>query len=1349
MSAASTYETIEMPEKHNTVPTVTAGNVDAEVEKVAISPTATNKAEKRGLFSKLFSKSKSQKEKPKEEPKPKIGYFELYKYATFQDKLLVFFGVLGAVGHGLGMPLMTIIFSDITGAYFRFDPSMPATVDHLDDQSRRGAVYFVILAVALFICAYAQMTFFLIAGENQARRIRELYFKALLRQDVGWFDATNTGELTTRITSDTALIQEGLSDKVGLIIQFCVTFLSGFVIAYFKSWRLALVLTACLPLIMGAAGLMARALNESSASGNTAYAAAGGVAQQVLSGIRTVVSFGGEKRAVERYDMLLVKAEKEAIKKSVSSAGGIALVQLIVFCVYSMAFWYGARGIKQGLLTGEEVLNCFFALIIGAFSLGQAVPFFGALASAQGAAYHVFGTIERNSPIDASSPNGERPDHVDGDIVFKGVSFHYPSRPDVPILKDFSLNIKAGTTVALVGASGSGKSTIVKLVERFYNPIAGSVTLDGRDISSLNVGWLRRQIGIVSQEPTLFDTSIRSNILYGLSVDPAKFSEAELDQMVEKACRAANAWGFIQNLPQGVHTSVGEAGGMLSGGQKQRIAIARVVIRDPRILLLDEATSALDTESERLVQAALETAATGRTTIVIAHRLSTIKNADMIVVMSRGVIVETGTHDELYAKDGVYRGLVDAQRLRGRSADSPSASAEDLPALGEVEEIPAVAEEPRKSLGDAPATIDIVEVDPTGAPAKPTRKESLAAVARRNSSIKRQNSLVRKTKEEQEEEEEKRKADLLKRKVDLWRILRFNRPEFWYMWIGIVAACGTGAVMPVFSVIFTNILRVFGIQDLDEMERQANRYALYFLLLAIAAFVAYFLQFGLLRIAGDKLTTRLRMMSFQSLVKQEIGFFDEEDNNTGALTAKLAEDATLVQGLTGATFAQIVGLISNFAVGLTIAFASSWQITLVVLACVPIIAGGGYLQLRSLTGFGQKSRKAYISANQTANEAIECVRTVQTLTQEQAFVDKYAKLVEVPHKMVINGAFVSAVGFASAESTVFLTYALAFFYGARLILWGTYSASTVLRAMFAIIFSAMAAGQLSNFAPDASKAKLAAIAVLDILDRHSKIDATLTSGQRPSDTRGLPSTTDAHFVYPTRPDTKVLRGLNVRADVGKTVALVGHSGCGKSTVLGLLERWYDVASGHADLDGLDVREWNTTYLREQMALVGQEPVLFDLSIRENIAYGAIGGVATSEEIEAAARQANIHDFVASLPQGYDTLVGEKGGQLSGGQKQRIAIARALIRHPKLLLLDEATSALDSESEKVVQEALDAAAKGRTTVVIAHRLSTIQNADCIYVVKNGRVAESGTHEELVQRQGLYADLVSQQMLHKME
>lgn len=1238
-----------------------------------------------------------------------LPYSKLYQYANGGDILLMVLGTICAMINGASLPLMTIAFGDILDSFLKYVPTEEGK-QQLDNSAKQSVLFFVWIGVAAFVASYGQLCFWMMAGERQAKRIRHAYFAAILRQDIGWFDSNSTGALTSRMIADSGTIQEGISEKISLMIQFLTTFIAGFVIAFIKGWRLALVLCAAFPLLAGAAFLMSTLLSGGSSESSDAYAQAGDVAQQVISSIRTVVSFGGQEREAKRYEKHLDEAEKAGIKKSIAGGVGIGMIQFLMFSVYSLGFYYGNKLVGWGLMGAGEVLNTFFAIIIGAFSLGQAAPYFQVIGNAQGAGFRIFETLSRDSPIDSCSSDGLKPEKVHGDMTFTNVNFTYPSRPDVPILKNFNLEIKAGQTVALVGASGSGKSTIVKLLERFYNQSAGRITLDGNDLSSLNVRWLRQQIGMVSQEPKLFDTTIRQNLLYGLLEDPETLPKNEVEEKLIHSCKLANAWSFISELPNGLDTNVGESGTMLSGGQKQRIAIARALMKNPKILLLDEATSALDTESERLVQEALEKASMNRTTITIAHRLSTIKNADLILVMDRGEIIEQGTHNQLLDKKGVYFSLTEAQKLEG-SNDKPVSVKNESPLDG-------------VDMKDSPSEITAKD------------SETIVQISKDNKKTPSMSSLKRRKLEEEKVMAEKA---LLTQKIPTFRILKMNQPEWGFFFLGGLGAIGNGAVMPLFALIFSEVMVALG-------SDKANFWALMFLILAICSFVTNFSQTFFFQYSAQKLTRRLRAMSFRTILRQEVGFFDEESNSTGVLTTRLAEDANLVPGLTGPTFGGIIQAAGGLVAGLIIAFINCWQLSLVVLGTVPLMGLAGYMQLSSLQGYGQASKKDYEEAGQICCEAIENIRTVVTLTLEDRFISMYEKRTVLPHQTAVKGAFVSSFAYGLSMGMPFFIWAVAFFYGAYLIRVDLYTTTNILTTMFAVIFAAMTAGQVSNFMPDVAKAKISTINVLSLLDRKSKIDYSIQSGQNHEKSTGKADLVNVSFCYPIRPDIKVLKGVDLEALPGKTVALVGASGCGKSTVMGIFQRWYDISGGTASLDDLPVSDWNLENMRSHMALVGQEPVLFNFSIGENIAYG-LPHEATQLQIESAAKLANIHDFIIGLPDGYDTLVGEKGGQLSGGQKQRVAIARALIRNPRLLLLDEATSALDSESEQVVQAALDEAAKGRTTLVIAHRLSTIQRADKILVFKDGVVAEYGTHSELVGKKGIYYQLSQQQSLEK--
>jgi ATP-binding cassette subfamily B (MDR/TAP) protein 1 len=504
-------------------------------------------------------------EKKKQDSADRVSLIELFKYATVYDCILMILATIASIAHGATLPLMTIFFGDIITSVVLYDGTETGKI-LLDQGVTDGVIKMCIIGASTLFFSYFQMCFWMLAGENQAKRVRQDFFKSVIRQDIGWFDTMSTGDLTNRLTADMNVIQEGISDKVGLMIQFTSTFVAGFVIAYIRGWQLALVLTGTLPVLAGMAMILGKILASGSSGEQNAYAEAGSIAQQVISSIKTVVAFGGESNEIKRYCEKLDKAEKFGIKKAIYNGIGIGSIQFVMFCVYALAFWYGSTLVPVTMSAGQ-VLNVIFAIIIGAFSLGNATPHISSIGAALGAAKTIFDIIERKSSIDPLSESGEKPSSVKGSIEFKNISFKYPTRPDVTVLKNFNLTIEPGQSVALVGSSGSGKSSIIKLFERFYDPVEGKVLVDDTDIKTLNVKWLRQQIGIVSQEPTLFDTTIRENILLGLN-DFEKVSNDSANQLIRDACVQANCWDFIQELPLKLDTKVGEAGTMLSGGQK-------------------------------------------------------------------------------------------------------------------------------------------------------------------------------------------------------------------------------------------------------------------------------------------------------------------------------------------------------------------------------------------------------------------------------------------------------------------------------------------------------------------------------------------------------------------------------------------------------------------------------------------------------------------------------------------------------------------------------------------------------------------------------------------------------------
>lgn len=1287
-----------------------------------------------------------------------LSFFQIFRYATWLELtatiLGTVFGLLSAGGvtyNLMQVGEMSTAFVERTVPPDRLTSKMPimslfgggrrlynATHEEnmaaLIEDAQAVAIGAFVSIIFSILCNVLSVALVSWSALKQITTIRKLFLTAVLRQDMTWFDTDSDFNLASKMSENLMKLKEGMGEKLAVVSNLVGTSIICLCTAFPLGWKLALACITVMPFSIMASVALTNYQTKSSIREMESYSQAGKQAEEVLKSVKTVVAFGGENIEVQRYKSLLEPAEISGRRRGLFTGLGNGFNWVLTYSLNTIGFMYGTRLIIEDANKPDDertyvigiVLSITFSVYMATQSITLCVPHMEVFATARGAAASIFSLLDKHPKIDCLSDAGPSPRRVIGEISLEDVHFSYPSRPDIKILKGFSLHIKPGESVALVGSSGCGKSTILQLLQRLYDPNKGSVKLDGRNLKTLNIGWLRSSLGVVGQEPVLFRGTIYDNIAIG-------YPEATSED-VYRVAEMAYAHEFIKNLPNGYETVIGERGASLSGGQKQRIAIARSLLREPAVLLLDEATSALDPHSEKQVQAALDRASVGRTTLTVSHRLSTIVNCHRIICMDQGTIIEQGTHVELMKAKGFYHKLVTS----GKETKEP-------------EEIGTVLEEPETEQNG--------ELQPAVRPEPDVKRRSVRKLHRRQSakgahewmatprgSISSIMSTALQShaySDHYEIEEIDDDEDVTP--VSDWQLLKLNTPEWLYLTVGSIAAFIQGACFPVFALLLGYTSGIFILPDENEVLYFADLYSGLFLVVAAVAGISMCIQSSTFTTAGLKMTTRLRYKYFSALLRQEIGYFDRESNTVGAVCARLSGDTAEVQGATGLRIGLILQGFSSVTVGFIMAMSYNWKLTLVSTTFLPLMVGSIWLEGIMSQKSQQDEREAMESATAIATEAVVSIKTVQSLGIESLFITRFQDALIDACAAVVKKSRWRGLVLGLCIYVPLLSYCSAVIYGAVLVAHGEVEYEVVLLVTEAVMYGAYMLGQSLVYAPSFNSAKTCGARILSIINREPRIRTVdgLNDKQDWS-ASGNFSINDVEFSYPTRAHQMILKGIDLHVEAGKTVALVGSSGCGKSTVLQLIQRFYDPTTGNIELDGVDITKSLTlNRLRKQLGVVQQEPILFDRTLAENIAYGDNSRKPTMDEIIAAAKAANIHNFIVSLPKGYETNLGAGGAQLSGGQKQRVCIARALIRSPRLLLLDEATSALDANSERAVTEALDHAAKGRTCITIAHRLTTIKDADIICVLDKGKIVEKGNHAELIGLKGHYWQLSKQQ------
>ncbi|KAL6716564.1 ATP-dependent permease [Lecanora helva] len=1326
-----------------------------------------------------------------------VSWLALLNFMQRSHAIIFVLAILLSVASGVMIPALAIFLGKVFDLFTTFGAGEISGSDLLRKVSKYGLELTGLgcASGALNAIFFGLWVFF---GELQAKSVRAKLFDAMLTKDLDWYDMRKAGieTLISRQQTQIRELQLSTSQPIGFALQYIVTTLVALGLAFYYSWSLTFVTLATVPIAALFFAWISKQMEPSIAAQNEELTRASKIATNAISAIDTVKCFNGQDHERWQYTRSIRKAATHYLSEARANAVQVGFTRFITIGMFVQGFWFGSHLVNTDKKNPGEILTAFWACLMAMQSYEQIVPQIVILMKGRVAAATLKTMIVNmeNGRTITKMVGRKSPSRCDGDVEVCNVSFAYPSRPEQPALKNTSFLFPAGETTFIVGTSGSGKSTLGNLLLRFYDAKTGDIFVDGHPLQTLDTTWLRDNVTLVQQQSVLFNETLFKNITFGRK-DHSTIRRDEMKRSIETALLQHT----IKEMPKGLDTLVGSGGSALSGGQKQRVAIARAHLRNTPILILDEATSALDHVSKSIVMENIRKWRNGKTTIIITHDMSQVEDGDFAYVMEEGAIVQQGYRGNLekddpgpfkkkpvsviYPPSAMKSPTMDSayhneSNFRERAVSSWVKATEDathkrhksrksgLPTF--LESLPELPKSPRSSRMTLPPVppaafplhrssyhSSIIDKDQQRGWQKSRIQDpnelaeqqfaSLAEAVRHQGHISRDRTSTHSRQWSSFSEglnATKRKRKTGDRYVaPIKDILATIWPRLSWRYrcvllLGFVAATVHAAATPVFSFIFAKLLATFYLADRSQRSHQALVWSLSVLGIAGMDSAAAYSMHYLLEFCGRAWIDSLRAEAFKRILDQPRAWFDDDKNNLAGLTECLDRNAEEMRNLLGrfAGFVYVAAVMASMAIIWSMAL--SWKLTLVGLAAGPYI----YAVTRafeSVSGrWENKSNEAGTSTNTIFTETFSNIRTVRALTLESHFHTKYTKAISSALTVGLKRSTYSGLFFGLSDSGVIFATALIFYYGAVLASHKTHSTNDIMTVFTMLLFSISNANAIIAFVPQINSSRATATRLLRLAHLPYKSSHEYTGHIRLSDP-GTITLKNITFAYPTRRTHLILRSFSLHLPPGTTTALVGSSGSGKSTIASLLLALHPRLSGHITLQSQPLTTLHIPTLRSFIAIVPQTPTLFPATIRENIAYALpeSSRLASLPSVRAAARAARIDAFVTSLPQGYETIIGPGGTGLSGGQAQRIAIARALVRRPKLLILDEATSGLDPETARGVRDTIKELKElGVGVLSITHDKEMMRVCGDVVVMKEGRIVEEGRFDEVRGQRG---------------